>query len=241
MGLLGLPLAALSGSIMVVAALGNRTQFLPTVVTLPLFGLGLLGAIVATLVAFARLIITLVVRNANAHPAPQARTLALGLILLAIPGSVIYAALSSGAPAIHDVSTDTEDVPQFVDVLPRRSKAVNPTEYGGPAVAALQHRAFPDVRTVVLHEPLDQAFDRALAAVRDMGWELVSANRQAGRIEATDTTFWFGFKDDVVIRVRQGSDGSRIDIRSLSRVGRGDAGTNARRIRAYTQRLSHSR
>jgi uncharacterized protein (DUF1499 family) len=238
MALLGLPLAMLAGLIMVVAALGNRTQFLPIVVTLPLLGLGLLGAIVSTLVSLTRLIFTLARQSPNAHLAPHALVLALGFILLAIPGCVIYAALASGAPRIHDVTTDTEDVPQFVDVLPRRVKALNPTEYGGPAVAAQQRRAFPDVRTVVLHESPDEAFDRALAAVREMGWELVSANRAAGRIEATATTFWFGFKDDVVVRVKADSEGSRIDIRSLSRVGAGDAGTNARRIRTYTQRLS---
>jgi uncharacterized protein (DUF1499 family) len=241
MALLGLPLAALSALMMVAAALGNRTQFLPVIVALPLFGLGLLGAIVATLVSFTRLIIALVRQGPNSHPASHALTLVLGLILLAIPGSLIYGAVVSRAPPIHDVSTDTEDVPQFVDALPKRARALNPTEYGGPSVAALQHRAFPDVKTVVLNESPEQAFDRALAAVREMGWELISANRQMGRIEATDTTFWFGFKDDVVVRVKAAPEGSRIDIRSLSRVGGGDTGTNARRIRAYVQRLTDRR
>src|ERR1700682_1970203 len=133
MALLGLPLAALAGLIMVEAERGTRPQSLPIVVTLPLLGLGLLGAIVATLVSLTRLIFTLVRQSPNAHPAPPALALVLGLILLAIPGCVIYAALASGAPRIHDVTTDTEDVPQFVDVLPRRVKALNPTEYGGPA------------------------------------------------------------------------------------------------------------
>jgi uncharacterized protein (DUF1499 family) len=70
-----------------------------------------------------------------------------------------------------------------------------------------------------------------------MGWELVAAEDAAGRIEATDTTFWYGFKDDVVVRVRPADGGSRVDVRSVSRVGGGDAGTNARRVRAYLDAL----
>jgi uncharacterized protein (DUF1499 family) len=88
-----------------------------------------------------------------------------------------------------------------------------------------------------LNVPPPQAFDRALASVREMGWDLVAADAAAGRIEATDTTFWFGFKDDVVIRVRPADGGSRIDVRSVSRIGVGDAGTNAKRIGAYLDAL----
>ena len=66
-----------------------------------------------------------------------------------------------------------------------------------------------------------------------MGWEIVASDPAAGRIEATDTTFWFGFKDDVVVRVAAAPDGSRVDVRSLSRVGLSDVGTNAARIRKY--------
>ena len=74
-----------------------------------------------------------------------------------------------------------------------------------------------------------------------MGWHIVAVVTAVvpaeGRIEATDTTWYFGFKDDVVIRVRPSPNGSRVDIRSVSRVGLGDVGTNARRIREYTAKL----
>ncbi|MEX2241047.1 MAG: DUF1499 domain-containing protein [Burkholderiales bacterium] len=70
-----------------------------------------------------------------------------------------------------------------------------------------------------------------------MGWEIVATDAAAGRIEATDTTFWFGFKDDVVIRVEGDGAGSRVDVRSVSRVGVGDVGANAKRIRAYLRAL----
>jgi uncharacterized protein (DUF1499 family) len=77
----------------------------------------------------------------------------------------------------------------------------------------------------------------AVAAARAMGWEVVAADRASGRIEATDTTRFFGFKDDVVIRVQAAPGGSRVDVRSVSRVGGSDVGTNATRIRAYLARL----
>ena len=81
------------------------------------------------------------------------------------------------------------------------------------------------------------AFSLALRTARGMGWELVDQNRREGRIEATATTPWFGFKDDVVIRVSSASGISRVDVRSKSRVGRGDVGANAGRVRAYLAAL----
>ena len=85
----------------------------------------------------------------------------------------------------------------------------------------------------MLNVPPPKVFDRALAAVREMGWDLVAADATTGQIEATDMTFWYGFKDDIVVRVRPADSGSRVDVRSLSRVGGGDVGINAKRIRAY--------
>lgn len=94
-----------------------------------------------------------------------------------------------------------------------------------------------DIQPLILEEPAEAAFAKARAAARDMGWEIVSADPAAGRIEAVATTFWFGFKDDVTVRVTPQGGASRIDVRSKSRVGRGDAGANARRIREYLERL----
>ena len=140
-------------------------------------------------------------------------------------------------PPIHDISTDTGDPPRFVDVPARRQGASNPAEYGGAEVAAQQRQAYPDIAPVTLPDPPARAFERALEAARKQGWEIVAAAPGEGRIEATDTTRWFGFKDDVVIRVRPEGTGSRIDVRSLSRVGRSDVGKNAQRIRGYLRAL----
>lgn len=145
-------------------------------------------------------------------------------------------AIARSVPPIHDVTTDTVDPPLFVAIVPLRANAPNPPEYD-PAVAEQQREGYPDLRSVTLGLPPAEAFAQALAAAEAMGWELVADDAAEGRIEATDTTFWYGFKDDVVIRVRPDGAGSRIDVRSKSRVGRSDVGANARRIREYTSRL----
>jgi uncharacterized protein (DUF1499 family) len=173
-----------------------------------------------------------------------------GLIALSLAGTLsaalaYYVPQSFGPPAgvvippIHDVSTDTVDPPQYVAVLPLRADAPNTTVYGGSPnmtperLAELQTEAYPDVRTLTLHMTPAQAFERAITAVRTLGWEVVAAVPGEGRIEATDTTFWFRFKDDIVIRIRESAEGAIVDARSLSRVGGGDVGTNARRLRAF--------
>lgn len=140
-------------------------------------------------------------------------------------------------PPIHDITTDTQDPPVFVAVLPLRAGAANPATYGGDSVAALQRRGYPDIRPLDLDVAPPAAFSRALAVARQMGWQIVAADSTAERIEATATTRWFGFKDDVVVRIRPESSGSRIDVRSVSRVGKSDVGTNAARVREYLSRL----
>src|SRR5690606_13567146 len=101
-----------------------------------------------------------------------------------------------------------------------------------------QLSAYPDIRPLVLDMPMASAFQRALEGVRDMGWEIVEADSIGGRIEATDETFWFGFKDDVVIRLTPTGERTILDVRSLSRVGGSDVGTNARRIRSYIEEVT---
>jgi uncharacterized protein (DUF1499 family) len=104
-------------------------------------------------------------------------------------------------------------------------------------LARLTRDAYPDLVPRMLDVPPAAAFERALAAVSELGWALVAQDPSALRIEATDTTFWFRFKDDIVIRIRPAQNGSIVDARSVSRVGGGDAGTNARRLRAFFDRL----
>ena len=146
-------------------------------------------------------------------------------------------------PRIHDVTTDTDNPPAYVAVLPLRQGARNPVQYQA-SIAAEQKRGYPDIVPVVLPLPPAQAFARAEVAARAMGWDIVAVSPQDLRIEATDTSLMFGFKDDVVIRVAAvadvGTASSRIDVRSLSRVGGSDFGVNAKRIRAYLAKLASS-
>lgn len=140
-------------------------------------------------------------------------------------------------PPIHDVTTDTEDPPRFVKVLALRKNAPNPPTYGGPEVAAQQRAAYPDLAPLALPLPPERAFGRALEAARAMGWTVQDADAGRGLIEATAVTPLLRFKDDVVVRVRSDGDGSRVDVRSVSRLGVGDLGANARRIREFLARV----
>jgi uncharacterized protein (DUF1499 family) len=233
---LGTSLAVVSALMLFAAPVGYRLGILPLRVALQtLLRWGAYGAIAAAVVSLAGLVVTLIrPREARRGISLAAISLLAGVVLVGIPGRF---RLGPPKPPIHDITTDTQEPPEYVAVLPLRVNAPNTTVYGGEKIASRQREAYPDLQPLILNLPSPQAFDRALATVREMGWELIAADATAGRIEATDTTFWFGFKDDVVIRVRPADGGSRIDIRSLSRVGGGDAGTNAKRIRAYLDAL----
>lgn len=159
----------------------------------------------------------------------------IGLATAYVPWS--WKRTAERVPPIHDITTDLEDPPEFVAVLEERADAPNPAEYGGPEIAEQQRKGYPELGPLTLDVGPDRAFERALEAAREMGWEIVAAEPDEGRVEATDTTPWFGFRDDVVVRVRAVDGGSRIDVRSVSRVGRSDVGTNAERIRAYLEEI----
>lgn len=143
----------------------------------------------------------------------------------------------TSVPYIHDITTDTENPPRFIAVLPLRIGADNPAEYGGPDLAKQQKLGYPDLRPGFVSRPPVAAYAEALQAAKDMGWDIVASEPTSFRIEATDTTYWFGFKDDIVVRLSPTAEGSRIDVRSVSRVGKSDVGTNARRISSYLTRL----
>lgn len=223
-----LPAGALLGA----SGLGTRFGLWPFSAGLQMLlgaaALGLAGAAVALVGLLRRR-----VRAGQGGVLGIALLLGVGVALL--PGYWLLAALA--VPAIHDISTDLEAPPAFVAILSLRADAPNPAIHGGTELAQAQLRAYPDIRPGYLPLPPAQAFVRALETARRMGWEVVAQDGADGRIEATATTFWFGFKDDVVIRLRPEGEGSRIDVRSVSRVGRSDVGANAARIRAYLSAL----
>ena len=159
-------------------------------------------------------------------------------VLVAAPPLYMYWQVQH-LPKIHDISTNTENPPSFEAVLPLRKGARNAVAYP-PSTAVEQRKGYPDIGPLTLPLPPQMAFERALLAARAMGWDIVAAAPEALRIEATDTTLLFGFKDDVVVRITPQAQSSVVDVRSLSRVGGSDFGTNAKRVRAYLRRLADS-
>jgi len=139
------------------------------------------------------------------------------------------------AAPIHDITTDTDNPPQFVAALPERAAAhaLNSTDYD-PKTALIQHAYYRDIAPAVVPLPIDEAFRRVLDEARLDGMRIIAEDREHGRIEAVASTFWIRFNDDVVFRLTaQGPNATRIDMRSESRVGGGDTGTNAARVRRF--------
>jgi len=169
-------------------------------------------------------------------------TLATALVIGAGAAYVPWQLLQTarGLPPINDITTDTENPPVFVAVVPLRAGTPVPVTYAGSETAAKQRAAYPDIRPLELPVPPASAFARALDAAKSSGWEIDATDPPSGRIEATATTPWFGFRDDVVVRITPTSSGSKVDVRSLSRVGKGDVGANANRIRAFLAKLAHA-
>lgn len=158
-------------------------------------------------------------------------SIALVLIVLA-PLSYQYY-LVNKLPAIHDITTDTENPPQYVYVVNQRPTESNSLEYAGEIIALQQHQAYPNIVPIETDEDPQDALEIAVDIAERIGWQIVAVNEDQGVIEATDTSFWFGFTDDVIVRVTPHNAGSRVDIRSVSRVGRSDIGANAARIERF--------
>jgi uncharacterized protein (DUF1499 family) len=171
------------------------------------------------------------------------RHIAIGVVAFVIGAAIAYvpwhySQMRGTTPPIHDITTDWENPPQFKAIMPlREAQQANPVAYEGATVSDQQKKAYPDIAPVTLPQPLGEAFTRALKAAEQMGWTIVATDPQAGRIEASQRSRWFGFTDDVVIRVAAAGSGSRVDVRSVSRVGRNDFGVNATRVRGYLAAL----
>jgi len=197
----------------------------------------LYGGVAIIVVAVAGLILGLLARTGRSLLVSL-----VTLVLLAAVAAVPVGALRSAGrvPPIHDITTDLDDPPRFVAVLPLRQGAPNTAEYAGAALAAQQRAGYPGLASVRFAAPPDQVFARAVEVARGLGWQIVAAVPAEGRLEATDRTRWFGFRDDVVVRVVAEGTGTRVDVRSVSRVGRSDLGTNARRIRRFEEALERT-
>lgn len=158
--------------------------------------------------------------------------------LPAIPGAALLVMILTGpdVPPIHDISTDTDDPPHFEAVPTLRDPGSNPLDID-PAVVEQQLSAYPNLDTFRTSRRYEDTYTAALATARELGWEIVRDDLNAGFIEAVDTTALMNFRDDVVIRVRTSGRSSLVDLRSASRVGISDLGTNAARIERFLKKL----
>lgn len=188
--------------------------------------LGLIGLIVAWL------------KKKTASIRPALLTVLLGvapvLLVLAIVGQGLK------VPAIHNITTDLENPPEFSYAYTNRAEGLNSLDLPSPEVRELQRNFYTELSGLTLALAPEQAFTMALEACETLGMHVTNVDQASGRIEAIEETFFFGFKDDVVIRVSPLESGSKIDVRSVSRVGRSDLGANAKRIERILEAISSS-
>ena len=161
-------------------------------------------------------------------------------ILLAIPvvGLSMTGAKAKSLPFIHQVSTDTVNLPKFEKVIELRGDNSNPLAYDREKLEPLQQEAYPELQPIMSTINTEQAFNKAIEVAMNLGWEVVAKDSGKGTIEAVDTTLLWAFKDDVAIRVVATDTGSKIDLRSVSRIGGSDLGANAERIKTFISLFS---
>jgi len=240
-GLAGWALLLAGGAIVgaLIAAIGSANGWWPFGVGLKslryLFFIALAGALLGL---FAR------VRRKERHMM-AAIAILLGLAFSGYLFSLYRTAKS--VPAIHDATTDLADPPAFVTLKLREDNLASVPDEGRPGWKnvppierwrSLHGEAYPDLKPVRLAMAPDAAIKRAETLARESGWAIASVDPQAGHLEATATTRFFRFKDDVIVRARPVQGGSIVDIRSVSRVGRSDLGMNAKRIRKFAKDLA---
>jgi len=230
-----LTLAVSALALTLLAGPGTRMEVWPWQIGIALMRYGAYVGLAAGLGAVI-LLAMLAVPRLRHHPWVPVVALAIAAAAVAPPISMLSKAKS--LPLIHDVSTDLADPPKFVALLEARRGSPNGADHGGEKVAEAQRKGYPDVKPVVLGVPPGEALRRAHDAATSLGWQVVASDPASGRLEATATTPWWGFKDDIVVRVRPEGGGSRVDVRSASRVGRSDLGANAERIRRLLARLA---
>ncbi|WP_201625355.1 DUF1499 domain-containing protein [Psychrobacter immobilis] len=161
--------------------------------------------------------------------------LLLSTIAIEIPLSMLNKGKS--VPPIHDISTDLVNPPEFVAIAPLRADAPNPVEYAGVEAATQQRAAYPELQTLNYPQSKSELVEATKQVIDHLGWQLVNIDTNQGIVEATDKTMWFGFKDDVIVRITDNGSKRLVDIRSKSRVGGSDLGKNAERIHGFIEEL----
>lgn len=227
----------LAGLALVVAAGGLTLARYDVISKLTGF-MALLGSGLAAALALVLGLVALLIGRGQELPS-RGKLLAALAISLALVGFLASRAASSGqVPAIHDITTDLGNPPQF--------KAIKLREDNLAGVGTVEnwHKlhagAYGDIRTIEIPRPVAAVTADAARLVQEQGWQLVRNDPASGHIEASASVSFIRFHDDVVVRITPTADGngSRVDMRSVSRVGISDFGVNAKRIRAFLKRLA---
>jgi uncharacterized protein (DUF1499 family) len=197
--------------------------------------IGFKYGIFTAVAALVLLVLQVIFKRNTLTLASAAITVALSAIAIGLPLSMLSKGKS--VPPIHDISTDLINPPEFVAIAPLRADAPNPIAYAGEATAEQQRQGYPELTTLIYSESRAELVSAVEKAAKNLGWELVNTDANQSIIEATDTTAWFGFKDDIVIRVTDNGNERLVDIRSKSRVGGSDLGKNAERIHDFIDEL----
>jgi uncharacterized protein (DUF1499 family) len=213
--------------------LGIHVRLLSPFLGFRLFQLGVLGGLVALVLGVVAIVRTRGGRDAAGQKSARVAAACGGALVLFV---LVGALQGRGAPVINDVTTDVEHPPAFGPAA-REPDNAGPDKGFPPEFAAIVRERYPELRPVELSLPPRAAFERSLTAAEALGWEVTWSDPEAGAFEAREVSPIFRFVDDVRVRVRASGTGSVVDLRSKSRVGRGDLGANAARIRAFAERL----
>lgn len=225
-------IAVFSLPVVLLAILIERAGLLEIVPVLATFAAALAMALIAILLALLSLIG--VWRHGTEGLGAALTAIFIGLALLAYPA--YFGVLAYRLPEISDITTDPIDPPRFETIGRLRSRQANPIAYAGLYAAEQQKAAYPDIVPLDVDASAQAAYNATMAVITKRRWQVINTHPpQPGRdgyIEAVARTPIMGFRDDVAVRIRAAGPGARIDVRSASRYGRHDFGTNARRIRA---------
>jgi uncharacterized protein (DUF1499 family) len=225
--------AIFSLPVVLLAIIIERASLLEIVPVLATFAAALAMAMIAILLALASLVG--IWRHGIEGLGAALTAILIGVALLAYPAYL--GTLAYRLPMISDVTTDPIDPPRFETIGRLRSREANPIAYAGLYAAELQKAAYPDIQPLDTEASAPTAYEAAMAAIAKRRWQVINARapqpgRPDGYIEAVARTLIMGFRDDVAVRIRAVGSGARVDVRSASRYGRHDFGTNAARVRA---------
>jgi len=221
----------------VIAIIVVRSGALEIVPALSTLGGALALAVIAILLAFGAAVS--IWKDGVGGIGESVTGLLIGLALIAYP---LYVGIKAyKLPAIYDITTDPIDPPRFDAIARLRPRDANPVAYAGLYTAEQQRIAYSDIEPDITNVSAQEAYDAAMKVITKRKWHVVDARPPQGTaprdglIEAIARTPILGFRDDVAVRVRATQEGARIDVRSASRYGRHDLGTNAARVRALIE------